>query len=343
MPGLQKDHGLHKLVFMSGIVPEGTDVGYYALPCSYMAIYGVRRMRYLVFCTKRNLVLPVLLKRSIRIATAPQGAFGGCALCKLHEFGKKEFSQQTVLLYDQCGREYHVECLKEHNMADLTKVVSWCSPRNHLIYYPSYDRASPYSSHGLWDKRKESRLIRALLKNMIISGLQNFDRSNIASVVTAADKVTADLVNRKACKQTAGKTVVFAGLFCVIGSEAAKLPLVAMSRDNHGLGYFDGLFACIERLLSSLKVKHFVLPETDEAASICMQWFGFRKVTYDKLLEHLKGGCTTVLHGTSTQHKLVPVVEAGARGLRRRKRRRQHPRTEELVFSFWRGWIDGVM
>ncbi|XP_044977687.1 uncharacterized protein LOC123444874 isoform X2 [Hordeum vulgare subsp. vulgare] len=167
----------------------------------------------------------------------------------------------------------------------------WHLCRNHLIYYPSYDRASPYSSHGLWDKRKESRLIRAVLKNMIISGLQNFDRSNIASVVTAADK-----------------------------------------------GYFDGLFACIERLLSSLKVKHFVLPETDEAALICMQWFGFRK-----LLEHLKGGCTTVLHGTSTQHKLVPVVEAGARGLRRRKRRRQHPRTEELVFSFWRGWIDGVM
>uniref|UniRef100_A0A453TEK7 PHD-type domain-containing protein n=1 Tax=Aegilops tauschii subsp. strangulata TaxID=200361 RepID=A0A453TEK7_AEGTS len=63
-----------------------------------------------------------IFTRSIRIATAPQGAFGGCALCKQHDFGKKKFSERTVLLCDQCGREYHVGCLKEHNMADLTVI-----------------------------------------------------------------------------------------------------------------------------------------------------------------------------------------------------------------------------
>ncbi|XBI68368.1 hypothetical protein VPH35_047578 [Triticum aestivum] len=64
----------------------------------------------------------------------------------------------------------------------------WHLCRNHLIYYPSYDRARPYSSHGLREERKGSRLIRDVLKRRIFSGLQNFDRSNVASIVMAADK-----------------------------------------------------------------------------------------------------------------------------------------------------------
>jgi len=31
-------------------------------------------------------------------------------------------SHSCVFFDDQCGREYHVGCLKEHNMADLTVI-----------------------------------------------------------------------------------------------------------------------------------------------------------------------------------------------------------------------------
>lgn len=48
-------------------------------------------------------------------------------------------------------------------------------------------------------------------------------------------------------------------------------------------GYFQALFACIERLLSSLKVKHFVLPAAEEAVSIWTQRFGFGTITQDKV------------------------------------------------------------
>lgn len=48
-------------------------------------------------------------------------------------------------------------------------------------------------------------------------------------------------------------------------------------------GYFQALFGCIERLLASLKVKHFVLPAADEAESIWTQRFGFVKITQDEV------------------------------------------------------------
>jgi hypothetical protein len=50
-----------------------------------------------------------------------------------------------------------------------------------------------------------------------------------------------------------------------------------------GQGYFQALFSCIERLLASLGVKHFVLPAADEAVSIWTQRFGFAKITQDEV------------------------------------------------------------
>ncbi|KAL6848258.1 hypothetical protein ACP4OV_022386 [Aristida adscensionis] len=67
---------------------------------------------------------------------------------------------------------------------------------------------------------------------------------------------------------TLGTAVVSAALLRVMGREVAELPLVATSRDLQGLGYFQALFSCIERMLSSLKVKHFMLPAAHEAEEI---------------------------------------------------------------------------
>ena len=43
------------------------------------------------------------------------------------------------------------------------------------------------------------------------------------------------------------------------------------------------LFACIERLLASLEVKHFVLPAAEEAESIWTERFGFTKISQDEV------------------------------------------------------------
>ncbi|CAM0908438.1 unnamed protein product [Alopecurus aequalis] len=293
-----------------------------------------------------------IFTRSIRIATTPQTAFGGCALCKLHEFGKKKFSARTVLLCDQCGREYHVGCLKEHNMADLTALPEgawYCSAECVKIYETLQDLASrgaepiPVADVDLIKKKREKkglkedgdldlrwRVVRdkssedskLVLSKAVGIFHESFDP--IVQATTGRDLIPAMVYGRSVRDQdytgmycavlTVGKTVVSAGIFRVMGIEAAELPLVATSRDNQGLGYFQALFGCVERLLASLGVKHFVLPAADEAVSIWTQRFGFGKITQDELLEHLKGGRTTVFHGTSTLHKPVPGTAAAEDG-----------------------------
>lgn len=48
-------------------------------------------------------------------------------------------------------------------------------------------------------------------------------------------------------------------------------------------GYFRLLFACIEKLLGSLQVKHFVLHAADEAESIWINKFGFSRISPEKV------------------------------------------------------------
>lgn len=46
-------------------------------------------------------------------------AGGGCALCASPDFQRDGFGPNTVLICDQCEREFHVGCLQHAGMADL--------------------------------------------------------------------------------------------------------------------------------------------------------------------------------------------------------------------------------
>uniref|UniRef100_A0A452XG66 Increased DNA methylation 1 C-terminal domain-containing protein n=1 Tax=Aegilops tauschii subsp. strangulata TaxID=200361 RepID=A0A452XG66_AEGTS len=109
---------------------------------------------------------------------------------------------------------------------------------------------------------------------------------------------------------TVGSNVVSAALLRVMGGDVAELPLVATSMDLQGLGYFQVLFSCIERLLVSLKVKHFMLPAAHEAEAIWMKKFGFSKIPQDQMEAYLNGGHLTVFHGTLNLYKAVPLPES---------------------------------
>ncbi|KAJ1260910.1 hypothetical protein BS78_10G268100 [Paspalum vaginatum] len=265
--------------------------------------------------------LEEIFTRSIRIATTPETGFGGCALCKLHDFSKKKFSARTVLLCDQCGREYHVGCLKEHNMADLTALPegAWycstdCVRINHTLQDLLSRGGEPVRTMDLdvikkkreekglnedvdldvrWRvlKDKSSEDSKLVLSRAVAIFHETFDP--IIQVTTGRDLIPAMVYGRSARDQdytgmhcavlTVRDTVVSAGLFRIMGSEIAELPLVATARDSQGLGYFQALFACIERLLASLEVKHFVLPAAEEAESIWTERFGFTKISQDEV------------------------------------------------------------
>ncbi|KAL5081837.1 hypothetical protein RYX36_010258 [Vicia faba] len=60
-------------------------------------------------------------RRCIRIVKSVAVDHGGCALCGCHDFVKL-FGPRTVIICDQCEKEYHVGCLKEHNMQNLEEL-----------------------------------------------------------------------------------------------------------------------------------------------------------------------------------------------------------------------------
>ncbi|XP_065866066.1 uncharacterized protein [Euphorbia lathyris] len=62
-----------------------------------------------------------ITRRCIRIVKTLDSDFGGCVFCRGHDFDK-QFGPRTVLLCDQCEKEFHVGCLKEHNMEDLKEL-----------------------------------------------------------------------------------------------------------------------------------------------------------------------------------------------------------------------------
>ncbi|CAJ2645831.1 unnamed protein product [Trifolium pratense] len=77
--------------------------------------------------------------------------------------------------------------------------------------------------------------------------------------------------------------VVSAGLLRIFGCNIVELLLVATSREHQGKGYFQVLFSCIERLLSSLNVEKLVLPAVGDAESIWTKKLGFHKMSEDQV------------------------------------------------------------
>ncbi|KAK8697771.1 hypothetical protein V6N13_113908 [Hibiscus sabdariffa] len=64
-----------------------------------------------------------ITKRCIRIIKTPEAEVPSvCVLCRGHAFSKSGFGDRTVILCDQCEREYHVGCLRDHNMDDLKEL-----------------------------------------------------------------------------------------------------------------------------------------------------------------------------------------------------------------------------
>ncbi|EMS67129.1 Chromodomain-helicase-DNA-binding protein 4 [Triticum urartu] len=293
-----------------------------------------------------------ILKRAIRIVPICDD-LGGCALCKKKDFNNSVFDERTVILCDQCEKEYHVGCLRSEWQVDLKELPEgeWfccdsCSEIRSSLDKMISEGAQPLSESDLdiIRKKHESKGLimdtdteirwqlvagrsatedgNSLLSSAVPVIHQSFDP--IIEAHTGRDLIP-EMVHGRRPKEgmpgqdysgmycavlTVGSTVVSAALLRVMGGDVAELPLVATSMDLQGLGYFQVLFSCIERLLVSLKVKHFMLPAAHEAEAIWMKKFGFSKIPQDQMEAYLNGGHLTVFHGTLNLYKAVPLPES---------------------------------
>ncbi|RLM55000.1 hypothetical protein C2845_PM10G00950 [Panicum miliaceum] len=290
-----------------------------------------------------------IMKRAIRIVPMSDD-LGGCALCKKKDFHSAVFDERTVILCDQCEKEYHVGCLQSQWQVELKELPEgeWfccgsCSGTRLSLEKIISDGAQSLAEPDIEIIRMKHE-IRGLcmdtstdLKWQLLSGKratedgrillsaavpifhQSFDP--IVEAHTCRDLIP-EMVHGRGPKEgmagqdysgmycallTVGFTVVSAALLRVMGGDVAELPLVATSRDVQGLGYFQALFSCIERVLISLKVKHFVLPAAHEAEGIWMNKFGFSRIPPEELEAHLNGAHLTIFQGTSYLYKAVPL------------------------------------
>ncbi|XP_022767224.1 uncharacterized protein LOC111311793 isoform X2 [Durio zibethinus] len=275
-----------------------------------------------------------ITSRCIRIVKNIEAELSGCALCRACDFSKSGFGPRTIILCDQCEKEFHIGCLRTHKMADLREIprgkwfcCSDCS-RIHSTLQKLLIHGAEKLPDSLLDIIKKKyvekgldadinidvrwRLLsgkfaspetRLLLSQAVGIFHECFDP--IVDATTGRDLIPCMVYGRNLKGQeyggmycavlTINSFVVSAGIIRVFGQEIAELPLVATSIANHGKGYFQLLFSCIEKLLAFLSVKNIVLPAAEEAESIWTDKFGFKKLTPDQLSEYKKSCCQMVI------------------------------------------------
>ncbi|KAL9153383.1 hypothetical protein ABFS82_10G045000 [Erythranthe guttata] len=287
-----------------------------------------------------------ITNRCIRHVKNPEDAeVIACVLCRGYDFSKSGFGPRTVILCDQCEKEYHVGCLKKSKLADLKELPKgkwFCSADCKWIYSTlqnllnagaeelpdstvdilkkkEIEKNSAYTNFDvrwrLLNGKNTSRETRVLLSQAVAIFHDCFDpivdsetgRDFIPSLVYGRNIRGQDFSGMYCAILTVNSTVVSAGILRIFGQEIAELPLAATRIGNQGKGYFQILHSCIEKLLAFLNIKSLVLPATDEAKSIWTEKFGFKKIPQEQLLNYRKI-CWQMMtfKGTSMLEKAVP-------------------------------------
>ncbi|XP_051143474.1 uncharacterized protein LOC127259898 [Andrographis paniculata] len=289
-------------------------------------------------------------QRCIRVIETPTpepDTEGCCTICRGNDFTKSKFDGHTVMICDQCEKEYHVRCLKEHNMDDLKELPEhewFCTKACNNMYsalqklVDSGEQRLPETIlNNLKGKieaqdsqqnpeldvkwrlligKKSSEETRAWLSGAVNIFQDCFDpitdsspkkRDLIPGMVYGRTSQLHDFSGMYTAVLMVDSVVVTAGVFRVFGEEVAELPLVATNPKLQGKGYFQALYACIEDVLSSLNVKVLVLPAAHDAETMWKNKFGFTELPKHEWKRYNRGNKLMFFQGTTILHRPVPV------------------------------------
>ncbi|CAM8966293.1 unnamed protein product [Rhodiola kirilowii] len=288
-----------------------------------------------------------LVIRLNRVVKFPELESGGCVVCRAHDFSAEKFDDRTVMICDQCEKEYHVGCLRDSGRCDLKELPEgkWFCCEDCSKIYSSLQSSVSVGAEVL-SLSLSSTIIRKLLEKgysggyendvhwRILSGKSRYPEhlpilSRAATIFrecfdpivakSGRDLIPVMVYGRNISGQEFGgmycvvlivrSVVVSAGLLRVFGREVAELPMVATSRQYKGKGYFQALFSCIMKLLCSLNVENLVLPAAEEAESIWTNKFGFQKMSDERLQEYTREVQLTIFKKTSMLERKVELVD----------------------------------
>ncbi|KZV26139.1 hypothetical protein F511_06306 [Dorcoceras hygrometricum] len=258
---------------------------------------------------------PIIL-RLARVVKAPEVETGGCVVCRSQDFSAVKFDDLTVILCDQCEKEYHVGCLRERGMCDLKELPKdkwFCSYDCDKIFGTLQLLASsgpeviPTSVSASIFRKHAAVGLNITLQWHILSGKSRQPEHLLLLSQAAAifrecfDPIVAKSGRDLIPVMVYGRNIAgqeFSGMYCVVlivnsvvisaallrifGREAAELPLVATSKNNQGKGFFQALFSCIEGFLHSMSVKRIVLPAAEEAEPMWTKKLGFTRTSQEQ-------------------------------------------------------------
>ncbi|KAE9589948.1 putative histone acetyltransferase chromatin regulator PHD family [Lupinus albus] len=290
-----------------------------------------------------SMVRPIMIRLK-RDDKASDFEMGGCVICRQHDFSVVKFDARTVIICDQCEKEYHVGCLQDIGLFELEELHKnkwFCCDDCNRIYMALQNSVSAgaetikTSLSELIIKKHEQRGLCTYegmsdIQWRILNGKSRYPEhlpllSRAAAIfrecfdpivaISGRDLIPVMVYGRNISGQEFGgmycivlivnSVVVSAGLLRIFGCNVAELPLVATSREYQGKGYFQVLFSCIERLLCSLNVEKLVLPAAGDAESMWTKKLGFRKMTEDQLSKYLREVQLTLFNKTSMLEKTV--------------------------------------
>lgn len=287
-----------------------------------------------------------ITNRCIRIVkTLNAQDSGGCTLCRVQDFCKSGFGPRTVIICDQCEREYHVGCMKEHKMQDLKElpVGDWfcCSDCERInsslkeLIVEGDEKLPDHLIDVVKKKVKEKGLsvadlqvtwrvfngrkscldeIRPHLSKAVSVFHEQFDpicygelkQDLIPHMVYGRNLKEKEFGGMCCAVISVNSTIVSSAVFRVLGKEVVEVPLVATSKDCEGMGYFQCLYLCMERLFEDLGVKNILLPAAEETRSLWMNKFGFSEMPQEEFDDMTKYYALMNFDGTSMLNKLVP-------------------------------------
>ncbi|XP_047948863.1 uncharacterized protein LOC125194658 [Salvia hispanica] len=272
-----------------------------------------------------------IILRLKRVVKAPEFEPG-------HRTSVLKFDDRTVIICDQCEKEYHVGCLREFEMCDLKELEDkwFCCDDCYKIFealqslasgepeiIPAAVSSAVYKKHatiGL-NYRYMNEIKWCILSGksqapghlMLLSRAAAIFRECFEPIVAKSgrDLIPVMVYGRNISGQEfsgmycvvliVNSIVVLAALLGIFGKDVVELPL----------GYFQALFSCIERFLSSMAVKHLVLPAAEEAEPMWTNELGFRKTSHEKMLKYTRDYQLTIFKGTSLLEKEVHLDHSG--------------------------------
>ncbi|MQL74742.1 hypothetical protein Taro_007094, partial [Colocasia esculenta] len=208
-----------------------------------------------------------------RIIVAPSLETGCCSICRRNNFSCNDsFNEETVIICDQCEKEYHVGCLRSSGSCDLQALPkgNWFCCSSCLSIH---DSLREIAFHGVnivpdiltnqlkvklqekclmnesgFDVRWQllSGKIRSPVNKFLLSkAFEIFDegfepitersgRNLIPAMVYGRNMGGHELGGMYCAILTANSVVVSAGIIRIFGNDVAEMPLVATKQENQG-------------------------------------------------------------------------------------------------------------